>query len=77
MKKILKSLLQYLPLSVQVFLSSYYYSAILKKVNENTEIDFPIVKCLIGSGEVVLDVGANVGIHTKFMVDLVGYDGCV
>ena len=66
-----------LPDNVIQMLKKLYYPIKLKLANEDYEADLRVLKYLVDSGDFVLDIGANIGIYTKFMHELVGDSGCV
>jgi FkbM family methyltransferase len=55
----------------------YHHYKTLKVLSENYENDFKVVKFLVKLGDTVVDIGANFGIYTKFLSDIVGYQGFV
>jgi FkbM family methyltransferase len=68
---------QVLPHQVLQFVKKQYYAQRLKVVTEYAEPDLIVVKCFVQPGECALDVGANVGIYTKFLSHWVGAEGRV
>jgi FkbM family methyltransferase len=54
-----------------------HYVRLLKKVDEKFEKDFRIIKHLVESGDKVIDIGANIGVYTKYLSGLVGKQGLV
>jgi len=54
-----------------------YYAHRLKRVPENTEPDLIVLRNLVAVGDYTVDVGANVGIYTKFLSRWVGSEGRV
>jgi len=54
-----------------------YFFLFLKYFSQNQERDFSFLKNIIKQGDVVIDIGANVGIYTKRLSELVGPTGQV
>jgi FkbM family methyltransferase len=54
-----------------------YYARALKKVSEEDEPDLKIVKYLVRAGDGVVDLGANIGVYTRFLSEMVGIEGSV
>lgn len=78
LKGALKSLaLTVLPEGILQPLKKMHYARTLKSLSETDEPDFCVVKHLIHEGDCVIDVGANIGVYTKFLSELVGLRGCV
>lgn len=72
-----KVLLKSLPDPVIQLIKKLYYPLVLKSLQERDERDFTVVKYLVEPGNVVLDIGANIGVYTKYLSDLVGDSGKV
>lgn len=76
--RLLKSIVAKLPDNWQIELKRMYYGIQIRRgtfVSEEPE--FRILSDLVGAGDWVLDVGANVGHYTKRFSDLVGTTGRV
>lgn len=54
-----------------------YYPRLLRSVSEDVEPEFPIVAALLEPGDVVVDIGANVGVTSVFFSRCVGPAGHV
>jgi len=54
-----------------------YYARVLRSISEDDEKDVKVVKHLVAPGSSVADVGANVGVYTKFLSALAGSRGRV
>jgi len=54
-----------------------YYERVLRGYTEHDEQDVQVVNKLVSPSSVALDVGANFGMYTKFLSELVGPDGHV
>jgi FkbM family methyltransferase len=54
----------------------HYYN-ILKNFREEEEKDMAVLPFMVEPGEMVLDIGANIGIYTRLLARLVGQEGAV
>lgn len=54
-----------------------YYIRKLKSYSEKDETDLEVIKHLVGSGDIVIDIGANIGLYTLFLSKYVGDRGHV
>jgi FkbM family methyltransferase len=54
-----------------------HYANVLRSVSDRDEPDFKVLRYLVTAAQSVADIGANVGIYTKFLSDLVSESGCV
>ena len=70
-------LLRALPSPILGYLKKIHYTRELKLFSEKDEPDLHVVKNLIGPGDHVIDIGANVGWYTKVLSELVGPTGQV
>lgn len=78
LKAELKSLfLRKAPRLLLQYVKKRYYLKVLKLQNESDEPEFKVIKALVGSGETVIDVGANIGRFTCYLARLVGERGVV
>lgn len=66
-----------LPDRVLLAVKKRYYAKSLLETSETDEPDYAIVKLLVQAGDTVADVGANVGVYTKLLSELVGDGGSV
>ena len=73
-KKLLKKVL---PKRILCRIKRIHYLRTVKKIKLKNEKDMLIVKKLMRKGDFVIDVGANIGIYTKFLSDFVGPTGKV
>jgi FkbM family methyltransferase len=73
-KKLLKKVL---PKRILGRIKRIHYLRTVKKFKLKNEKDMLIVKKLVRKGDFVIDVGANIGIYTKFLSDFVGPTGKV
>lgn len=71
----IKLLMKYVPKSAMAMLKKYHYARLLKYFCEEQELDLKIVRHLIKAGDFVVDVGANIGVYTKFLSHWVGKFG--
>lgn len=69
--------LRFLPDGLLVGLKKIHYIRALRSATEDHEPDLQIVRYLVRSGEVAVDVGANFGIYTAALSNLVGPAGKV
>lgn len=74
MKKII---FKYMPEDVVFFIKKRYYPYAIKRLSENIEPELSIIKKLVKKDDVVADVGANIGVYTKFLSNYVGEMGSV
>ncbi|MEW6052143.1 MAG: FkbM family methyltransferase [Candidatus Zixiibacteriota bacterium] len=77
-KNVVKALvLSVLPERALQVLKKAYYPRILRSICERDEKDFGVIIHLVRPGDCVVDIGANIGVYTKFLSDLVGVHGRV
>lgn len=69
--------LRYLPDSVLKIARSVHYRNSLKNYNIDAEPDLHACRSLLKTGDTVLDVGANIGVYTRFCSEFVGSTGRV
>ncbi len=53
----------------------WHYFKVLKNFQEKQEKDMSIVRYLVGPGDTVVDIGANLGIYTQLLSKLTGPSG--
>jgi FkbM family methyltransferase len=58
-------------------LKEWHYVRVLRTFDERQEPDLVIVRQLVAPGATVLDLGANIGLYTKVLSELVGNAGRV
>src|SRR2546427_2768502 len=58
-------------------LKLYHYRRVLQALTDASELDFKVVKTLVAPGDSVVDIGANIGVYTKYLSDLLGNQGRV
>jgi FkbM family methyltransferase len=66
-----------LPDKVLHFVKKIHYARVLHSISEKEEPDLKVLKYLVGPGECVADVGANIGVYTKYLSEIVGASGRV
>lgn len=66
-----------LPSPVVHAIKKVRYARSMKRVNESSEFDLKMIKELVRTGDCVVDIGANLGLYTKYLSDLVGPQGRV
>src|SRR5262245_39140016 len=67
--------LNYLPDRLLMVLKRMHYYRTIRSMAEEDEPDLLVVRHLVGPGDTVVDVGANVGLYTRFLASLVGRSG--
>lgn len=67
----------YLPDRLLKTVRSVHYSRSLKRYDIDTEPDLRACESIIRHGDTVLDVGANIGVYTRFCSEFVGDSGKV
>jgi FkbM family methyltransferase len=65
------------PERVLHFIKKVHYARVVRKLSENEEPDLKVVRHLVRMGNQVADLGANIGIYTKHLSELVGVAGRV
>jgi FkbM family methyltransferase len=58
-----------------LWIRSLYYRRLIKTFDESKEPDLSMIKPFVNEGDVVFDIGANIGIYTHFLAKLVGIKG--
>jgi FkbM family methyltransferase len=66
-----------LPQPVIQFIKKRHYAGLLRHRSLEKEPDLKVVQCLIKPGDYVIDIGANIGVYTKAISELVGPKGRV
>ena len=69
--------LQYLPEPWLRALKKQHYVRVLREFNEGDEPDLKIVRALVPDAATVIDLGANIGVYTNVLSELVGPRGRV
>ena len=69
--------LGWLPEPALQFVKKIYYLRRLESFSTEEEPDLKVVQYLVKPGDYVIDIGANIGIYSKFFSELVGPDGRV
>lgn len=78
LKTTLKRLaLSILPERILQVIKKIRYARTLRSLSERDEMDFRVIRHLVNPGDYVVDIGANIGVYTKYLSELVGIDGCV
>ena len=65
------------PDSILQCIKKAHYLRTLKKITEEKEPDLSVIRYLVAPGDSVVDIGANIGIYTKYLSALVGTKGRV
>lgn len=58
-------------------LKARHYLRMVKNFNVDDEPDMKVLPLLVPMGTIAVDLGANVGVYTKLLSELVGSSGCV
>lgn len=66
-----------LPEKILQIIKKVHYARTLKSLSESDEIDFRVIRHLVNPGDWVVDIGANIGVYTRYLSELVGIDGHV
>lgn len=69
--------LKYIPTGLLSPLRTHYYRRQLRRYSLANEPDVLGCKALLSPGDVVLDIGANIGVYTRFCAEFVGANGHV
>jgi FkbM family methyltransferase len=69
--------LTHLPEPVLRPLKAWHYRRVLRSFSDAEEPDLVVVRKLVGPASLALDLGANIGVYTKVLSELVGADGRV
>ena len=69
--------LRMLPERVLHFVKKVHYAQVLRALSEEDEPDLKVIRHLVAIGHHVADVGANIGVYTKHLSELVGVAGRV
>jgi FkbM family methyltransferase len=78
MKTVAKSLaLRLIPETALHFIKKIHYARVLRSISETDEPDLRVLKHFVSPGHHVADLGANIGIYTKCLSELVGTSGRV
>jgi len=72
-----KAVIARLPTPVQDRFRCWHYARKLRDARWTDEPELEAVKCLVEPGDVVLDIGANFGLFTRFLAETVGESGRV
>lgn len=71
------ALVALIPSSILQYVKDRHYIKLLESYNIDREPDLKLVQYLVSPGDTVLDIGANVGVYTKFLSKFVGKAGFV
>jgi FkbM family methyltransferase len=77
MQALKKLALKVLPEFCLTPLRKIHYARVLARVSDDFESEFKVVKAIIRPGETAIDLGAHVGIYSKYLSGLVGAQGKV
>lgn len=69
--------LRYLPDSLLKPLKAWHYERVIRSFTDEEEPDLAVVRKLVEPGSVAIDLGANIGMYTKALSELVGREGTV
>jgi FkbM family methyltransferase len=76
-RRLASSLVERLPSRCRLALKTWHYSRLILHIEPAADLDLIGARCLIHPGDKVLDVGANVGLWTRFLSQWVGKKGRV
>jgi len=77
-KAVLKALVRStFPERILQIIKKVYYKHLLRFFTEEDEVSFKVIKHLVKYGDCVVDIGANIGVYTKYLSELVGIPGHV
>jgi FkbM family methyltransferase len=69
--------LSILPEAALQLVKKRHYLSMVRSFSLENESDLKVVKCLVKPGDYVVDIGANIGVYTKVLSELVGQTGRV
>ena len=69
--------LNHLPESILAPIRQWHHERVLRSFNDAGEPDLRVVRALVQCGTTAVDLGANIGIYTKTLSELVGPQGTV
>ena len=69
--------LRWMPEILLEELKKIHYLSVLKDFSEDNEPDLKVIKYLVKQDDYVIDIGANIGVYTKILANLVGPKGRV
>lgn len=70
-------LIELLPKKIIIVIKRVHYGRLLNSFKIDKEPDLKIIKHLVDPGDFVIDIGANFGLYTKFLSEMVGRGGMV
>jgi FkbM family methyltransferase len=70
-------ILKFLPDPLLTPLKKFHYARVLSTLGDEFADDFRVIKALVRPGDKVVDLGAHIGIYTKYLSTLVGSNGRV
>jgi FkbM family methyltransferase len=77
-KRLLKrTALKILPYSTVQLIKKHHYLKLLRSAPLEIEPELKVIRYLVKPGDSVIDIGANIGIYSKMLSELVGPDGHV
>jgi FkbM family methyltransferase len=69
--------LHLLPDSILHFVKKVHYTRVLRRITESVEPDLKVVNYLVEPGQCAVDIGANIGVYSKFLSQRTGLSGRV
>ena len=66
-----------LPYSMVQLIKKHHYLKLLRSPSSEKEPELKIIRYLVKPGDSVIDIGANIGVYSKILSELVGPDGHV
>ena len=76
-KRLKGLMLELIPFKILQGFKKIHYLRTLKFASESYESDLTVIKHLVNAGDYVIDIGANIGVYTKILSEIVGRDGRV
>jgi hypothetical protein len=73
LKKLVLGVQTMLPEKILQSIKKVHYARRLRYFSESDEVDFQVIRHLVNPGDHVVDIGANIGIYTKYLSGISGY----
>lgn len=76
-RRFARSLLDNLPTSLRSRFQAAHYARLLRRMNLDAEPDLVVAQAFVTPGSIVVDVGANIGVYSRWLSAFVGASGRV